>query len=129
MASPRNTLLASDGSDRGVDGAVNINAVSRFQSAGVRAVFALCREDACWNDPCCPAISYHDSYQTRLLIGYRFLRLDDALTIQEQLTSTSAAADRQYLSFLEAGHFRHAEPVPRGRGGLVGWNCAATGGR
>lgn len=79
------------GNNNSLDGAINVDAVSRFQSAGARLRFALCREDVDWTGPCGTDVALHDSYRTQLLVGYRFLRLDDRLDITEQLTSTDPA--------------------------------------
>jgi hypothetical protein len=69
-----------------LDGAANVDALTRLQGAGVAARFALCRLDNCWNDCCCQ--TFHDSYRSYFTVGYRFLRLSDNVSLTEQLTST-----------------------------------------
>jgi hypothetical protein len=76
------------GNTGSVDGAVSVDASTQFQSAALRMRLALCRQDSCWSDPCCPDLAYHDGYRSYLLAGYRYMRLDDRLGIAEQLTST-----------------------------------------
>ena len=66
----------------GPDGDISIDAVTRFQGAGARLLRNLCCWEGCgpsWWDGCpVPLAKRFD-----LLMGYRFNRLDDALTIRE----------------------------------------------
>jgi hypothetical protein len=90
IASPR---FAADS----IDGAVSVDALTRFQGAGARLRFSLCRADACWSDPCWSGQTFHDSYRSYWTLGYRFLRLDDRLGITEQLTSTVTGGQGAFL--------------------------------
>jgi hypothetical protein len=105
IASPRTSLDS-------IDGAANIDALSRFQGAAARLRFALCRADACWSDSCWTGQTFHDSYRSYWTLGYRFLRLDDRLGISEQLTSTVAGEQGAFLiqdDFGTSNQFHGAE--------------------
>ena len=67
-----------------IAGSISIDPTTQFQSAGVRLRFSLCQEGAC--DPC------GTSYRRELIVGFRYMRLDDALGIHEDLTSTDTAS-------------------------------------
>ena len=64
-------------------GSVNIDAVTRFQGANIRFLRNLCCWEGCgssWWDGCpVPLAKRFD-----LLLGYRYNRLDDSLTINQQ---------------------------------------------
>ncbi|MDA1051089.1 MAG: BBP7 family outer membrane beta-barrel protein, partial [Planctomycetota bacterium] len=66
-----------------VSGTLNADAQGSFQSAGARLMWNLCREgaptDLCSVERC--------ESRLDLLLGYRFLRLDESLQMREQLTS------------------------------------------
>jgi hypothetical protein len=72
-----------------LDGAINVDALNKFQGAGVRMRLNCCGGSAC--DPC------GASCRTDFTVGYRFLRIDDALVITEQLTSTDPTALGAFL--------------------------------
>jgi hypothetical protein len=69
-----------------IQGTIAAEHVTSFQGAGVRALYNLCCGDgagtSCFNH--CPV---HTGYRYDLLVGYRFLRLDDRLGIIEDSTS------------------------------------------
>ena len=46
----------------------------------------LCRQDGCWTDDC-SCLSFHDFYRATFTAGYRYLDLEDNLTINERLTT------------------------------------------
>jgi hypothetical protein len=70
-----------------LDGAILVDAATRFQGAAALMRFAMCHADSCWNDPCSCA-TVHDSYRSNLILGYRYLQLDDRVDVTEQLTTT-----------------------------------------
>lgn len=72
-----------------LDGSIAIDASTRFEAAGGRLVFALYRNEGTWNDPECCGRVLHDSFHSNLLVGYRFVGLDDHLGITENLTTSS----------------------------------------
>ncbi|MCA9144775.1 MAG: BBP7 family outer membrane beta-barrel protein [Planctomycetales bacterium] len=66
-----------------VSGTFTANAQGSLQSAGVRMLWNLCQSgEPIWLDSCERSESRLD-----LLLGYRFLRLDESLQMREQLTS------------------------------------------
>ncbi len=75
-------------SPQGLDGSIAVNGSTRFNGAGARLLFVLCRQDGCWTDDC-SCLTYHDRYRAILTLGYRYLNLDDQLGISERLTSSS----------------------------------------
>ena len=75
-----------------VDGSINVNASTRFQSAGARLLFTAWQDQNCWCDPC-NGMMYHDTFRSQVIVGYRFLRLDDGLGVTEQLTVTGTATN------------------------------------
>ena len=85
------------GNPGSLDGSVSVDALTRFQSAGARLRFYLDSEDCCWSNPCCPGQTVHSGWQTDLLLGYRFLRLDDRLGVREELTSTDTDIPGAFL--------------------------------
>ena len=73
VAFPRSNETA----DPSVDGSVSVNALTRFQGAGVDLKLYMCGCDqCCWG------------FRRDFLVGFRFLRLDDRLAVVENLTST-----------------------------------------
>jgi hypothetical protein len=91
-AQPRAELVAyprnGPNPDLGLDGTVAVNAVTHFSGGGARFLFVLCRQDGCWTDDCGCA-SYHDRYRATFTVGYRYLRLEDQLGVDERLTTTA----------------------------------------
>ncbi len=51
-------------------------------------LWVLCRQDGCWTDDC-SCLSYHDRYRATFTAGYRYLNLEDQLSISERLTTSS----------------------------------------
>lgn len=70
-------------------GTVSVASQTRFQSAGLRALFNLCCSNSCY-DSCCPSLSGPGWYRLDFLVGYRYARLSDNLGINENLTSLVA---------------------------------------
>ena len=70
-----------------VSGTFNADAQGSLQSAGVRLLWNLCRSGA----PISLNTVERCEARLDLLLGYRFLRLDDSLRMREQLTSQLTA--------------------------------------
>ncbi|MBI2481690.1 MAG: BBP7 family outer membrane beta-barrel protein [Planctomycetia bacterium] len=69
-----------------VSGTVDANAQGSLQSAGARLLWNLCQS----GDPIELCSIERSEARLDLLLGYRFLRLDDSLQMREQLTSQLA---------------------------------------
>jgi hypothetical protein len=69
---------------------------TRFQGAGVRAIYNLCCGDGCGTSciTCCPVAT---GYRFDAIVGYRFLRLDDCVGITENATSLDSQAPGSFL--------------------------------
>ena len=69
-----------------VSGLVTVDATTEFQSAGGRLMWQLCCKEGCGRDHCtgCPTRRYS---RLDFLAGYRYARLQDGLTISEDLSS------------------------------------------
>ncbi len=76
------------GSARSLDGTIDITATTRFHGAGAHFVFTLCRQEGFWTDDC-SCKNYTDRFRAILTAGYRYLDLEDSLSITETLTATS----------------------------------------
>jgi hypothetical protein len=104
------------GNPSSLDGSVSVDALTKFQSAGARLRFYLDSQDCCWSNPCCPEQTIRSGWRTDLLLGYRFLRLDDQLGIREELTST----DREFSgAFLVQDQFNAENQFNGGELGLL----------
>jgi hypothetical protein len=77
------------GAPGSLDGSASVDTLSKFEGAGVRLLFNLCESEYCWQDPFDPCAVRHGCYRSQLIVGYRFLRLDDTLGIREELTATN----------------------------------------
>jgi len=77
------------GSASSLDGAININVLTRFHGAGAHFLFTVCRQEGCWTDECGCSATYHDRFRADVVAGYRYLDLQDQLGITETLTTTS----------------------------------------
>jgi hypothetical protein len=69
-----------------VSGTFNADAQGSLQSAGVRMLWNLCQS----GEPISPGTVECNEARLDLLLGYRFLRLDESLQMREQLTSQLA---------------------------------------
>jgi hypothetical protein len=69
-----------------VRGDLVAEAETRFQGSGVRAIYNLCCGDGCGTSciTCCPVAT---GYRFDAIIGYRFLRVDDRVSVVENSTS------------------------------------------
>ena len=70
-----------------IAGSISVDPGTQFQSEGVRLRFTLCEGGNCSADPCCDPCG--SSFRRELIFGFRHMRLDDGLGIQEELTSTN----------------------------------------
>ena len=70
-----------------IAGSISVDPGTQFQSEGVRLRFILCEGGNCSADPCCDPCG--SSFRRELIFGFRHMRLDDGLGIQEELTSTN----------------------------------------
>jgi hypothetical protein len=75
-----------------LSGSVTVDSETRLQGAGLRKRWNICGTD--WCDPC-------DGYGWRydVTAGYRFMRLDDHLSVREDLTSTDTANPGSFVVF------------------------------
>ena len=62
-----------------ISGTVAVSAENRFSSAGLRALFKLCDQT--------PGINCPPDRRVDLIVGYRYLRLEDQLAMRQQLTT------------------------------------------
>jgi hypothetical protein len=74
-----------------IAGTVGVNVPTTFQSAGLRMLFNLCCGEHCYNDYTFDWFNGHGGYRIDFLLGYRFARLTDSVSVQENLTSLSTA--------------------------------------
>jgi hypothetical protein len=72
-----------------IAGTVSVAAQTRFQSAGLRLRFNLCCSSQCY-ESCCPSLNGPGWYRLDFLLGYRYARLGDSVSITENLTSLDA---------------------------------------
>lgn len=73
-----------------IRGTIDAEHITRFQGAGVRGMWNLACGDGCGTSciTCCPVST---GYRFDMLLGYRFLRLDDEVNITEDLVSTDTS--------------------------------------
>lgn len=79
-----------------LSGSVLADASTSFHSAGLRGLYRICGHDACQGGPCgnggcCQPQPVGCAYRVDFLLGYRYLRLDDNLTVTENLESLQTA--------------------------------------
>jgi hypothetical protein len=84
-----------------IQGTISAEYVTSLQGAGVRAMYNLACGDGCGTS-CITHCPVHTGYRFDMLLGYRFLRLDDRLDIVEDETSLQTANPG---SFLIRDHF------------------------
>ena len=86
-----------------MEGAVGVDASSDFYSAGIRWRCNLCCQEIDCLPACCGGgcFSYLPQGQTRVdfLFGYRYMQLDEDLTIGEDLNSLLPGTDTQFRLF------------------------------
>ncbi len=72
-----------------ISGTVNVDAMTRLQGAGARFVFPLCAGGGCVDSLLGQGArgDVYYAFRCNMIAGYRFARLDDRLTIGEDLTS------------------------------------------
>jgi hypothetical protein len=79
-----------------IAGQIEARARTRFVGAGVRGIYNLCNGTGCGTSciTCCPVST---AYRFDFITGYRFLRVDDRLTVVEDSTSLETAAPGSFL--------------------------------
>ncbi|MGA2035840.1 MAG: BBP7 family outer membrane beta-barrel protein [Thermoguttaceae bacterium] len=102
VASPRDP-----NNPQSLDGSITIDSLTEFQSAGVDFRFLLDRCECCSN-----------GWRHDLLVGYRFMRLDDMIQINEDLTTTSTIAPTPG-AFVVQDHFDSHNYFNGGEIGLI----------
>ena len=102
VAYPRNGPSLANSPFPGLDGLIDVNMTTRFNGAGARFLFVLCRQDGCWTDDC-SCMSYHDRYRATFTAGYRYLELEDDLSINERLTTNQGFLVNSTNSGVETG--------------------------
>jgi hypothetical protein len=110
IGTPEAEIIALPRPDTGSrDGTAVIDALTRFEGAGVRLQFERCRA-GCF-DPCAPGMMCGESYRSFFTLGYRFLRLDDSLAIQttSTITSTQDITALEFDKFETSNQFHGVE--------------------
>lgn len=102
VAYPRNGPSLANSPFPGLDGSIDVNAMTRFNGAGARFLYVLCRQDGCWSDDC-SCLSFHDYYRATFTAGYRYLDLEDNLDINERLTTNQGILINPTNSSVETG--------------------------
>jgi hypothetical protein len=79
-----------------VRGEIDARAETQFYGGGVRAIYNLCCGDGCGTSciTCCPVPT---GYRFDAIIGYRYLRLSDEVSVVEQSTSLETAAPGSFF--------------------------------
>jgi hypothetical protein len=72
-----------------VNGSVHVNADSDFQSGGIRFVKNYCQREWCLPAGDCCDKMIRGGYRLDWLAGYRYMRLDEGVMINEMLVSTN----------------------------------------
>ncbi len=80
-----------------IAGTVSADTFTRFQGAGVRMLFNLCCGQKCVSNPCFPCLSGPAGYRLDFLLGYRYLQLQDGVSVNENLSSQIAASPGTFL--------------------------------
>jgi hypothetical protein len=73
-----------------VNGSVHVNADSDFYSGGIRYLRNICAREWCIPGDGCGTPGVQGAYRLNWLAGYRYLNLDEGLTINEMLVSTNS---------------------------------------
>lgn len=79
-----------------IEGQIAARAETRFQGAGVRAIYNLCCGDGCGTSciTCCPVAT---GYRFDAIVGYRFLRVDDRVSVVENSTSIDSGVPGSFF--------------------------------
>ncbi len=70
-----------------IQGSVAVDTYTRFLGAGLRMRFNICCSQGCFSNQCCPSMNGPGGYRLDFLLGYRYLRLADGVSVTENLTS------------------------------------------
>lgn len=122
-------------SPNSISGSVGVNAQTRFQAGGIRLLFNLCCSQNCFNSDCFPSLNGPGGRRVDLMIGYRYARLSDNLSITENLTSLQTANPGSFVvydQFTTQNIFNGAElgtmyTAYRGRWMALLWGKMALG--
>jgi hypothetical protein len=82
-------------------GSVSVDARTWFETTGVDARFYLGGCERCWSSPCDPCTTIHSGWRADLLLGYRYLRLQDHLSVTEELTELADAKNPNSSFYVE----------------------------
>ncbi len=80
-----------------IEGSVAVNTYTQFLGAGARLRFNLCCGQSCYPNPCNPCSSIPGGYRFDFLLGYRYLRLGDGVSVNENLTSLQTSLPGTFL--------------------------------
>ena len=103
------------GSPFSVDGAINISVSTRFYGTGAHFLFTTCREEGSWTDDCGSCTTYHDRFRADVIVGYRYLDLQDQLGITETITGTDPNTTARNQRFSGQRSVQYPEHVQRCR--------------
>jgi len=113
-----------------LSGTITVTANTDFQSAGARLRYALCCEtDGCQTSH--HGDSYHYAKRIDFLLGYRYARLNEGLSVLEQLDETGFFAPPQQFevrdSFQTRNDFHGAELGVKGQWTTGRWSLDLLG--
>ncbi len=81
-----------------INGSVSAYTSTGFQGAGVRGRFNLCCSQNCVCNPCLPCcLNGPGGCRIDFLLGYRFLQLTDAVSVQENLTALNTTPQASFV--------------------------------
>lgn len=75
-----------------IAGTVAVTVPTTFQSAGLRMLFNLGGGECCYNDYTFDWFNGHGGYRMDFLVGYRYARLTDSVSVQGNMTNLSTEA-------------------------------------
>jgi hypothetical protein len=96
-------LVASPGV---VSGTVSDSTYTQLLGAGARLRLNLCCGSNCFSNQCLPNMNGPGGYRYDFLLGYRYLRLADGVSVNENLTAGASAPVTQQGTFLINDTFR-----------------------
>lgn len=79
-----------------IEGQIAAKAETRFQGAGVRAIYNLCCGDGCGTS-CITCQPVATGYRFDAIVGYRFLRVDDRVSVVENSTSVDSGVPGSFF--------------------------------
>ena len=103
-----------------IAGNVNVAARTWFEMAGVDFRVYLGGCEHCWSSPCDPCTTNRSGWRLDMLLGYRYLRLQDRLDVTEGLTSVGGTeANPTSNSFYVQDGFATRDQFNGGEVGLL----------